>query len=153
MNTDTTTHPNSTRGAGSTAGSSGQPQSVGDAINRGTAGIARSAQNAGENLADDMSKLRTDIAAMQQTMAKFMAEASNEAAKSARSIGQTVASQITSATGDIVQAGSDVATQAKDQMKTFASELESTARKNPLGTLAATLVVGVVIGMMSRGRG
>ena len=38
------------------------------------------------------------------------------------------------------------------QVKTFASEMENMARKNPLGTIGATLLVGVVIGMMSRGR-
>ena len=29
--------------------------------------------------------------------------------------------------------------------------MENMARKNPLGTIGATLLVGVVIGMMSRG--
>jgi hypothetical protein len=27
------------------------------------------------------------------------------------------------------------------------------ARRNPLGTIAGTLVVGIIVGMMSRGRG
>jgi ElaB/YqjD/DUF883 family membrane-anchored ribosome-binding protein len=160
MSADTTTTYGSARGASSASGSSGQAaasaanlkDSVSDAIGRGGTGIAQHAQAAGENLADDVSKLRADIASMQQTMSKFMSQAGGEAAKSARDVGQAVASQVTSATSDIVQAGSEMATQAKDQMKTFASELENMARKNPLGTLAATLVAGVVIGMMSRGR-
>jgi hypothetical protein len=37
--------------------------------------------------------------------------------------------------------------------KTLASELEGMARRNPLGTIAGALLVGVIIGMMSRGRG
>jgi hypothetical protein len=45
-----------------------------------------------------------------------------------------------------------MASTAKEQVKTFASELEAMARKNPLGTIAGTLVAGIVIGMMSRGR-
>jgi ElaB/YqjD/DUF883 family membrane-anchored ribosome-binding protein len=48
---------------------------------------------------------------------------------------------------------SELATSAKAQVKTFASELEAMARRNPLGTIAGALLVGVVIGMMSRGRG
>lgn len=153
MSAETTTTYGSTRGS-----ASGQPaaanlkDSVSDAIGHGGAGIAHSAKVAGESLADDVAKLRADIAGMQQTMMKFMTDAGGEAAKSARQVGQAVASQVGTATSDFVQAGSDMAIQAKDQMKTFASELETTARKNPLGTLAATLVVGVVIGMMSRGR-
>jgi hypothetical protein len=45
-----------------------------------------------------------------------------------------------------------LASSAKDQVKTVASELEAMARRNPLGALAGTLVVGLIIGMMSRGR-
>jgi hypothetical protein len=33
------------------------------------------------------------------------------------------------------------------------SELEGMARRNPLGTIAGALLVGVIIGMISRGRG
>jgi ElaB/YqjD/DUF883 family membrane-anchored ribosome-binding protein len=155
MSADTTSSYGSTRGSAS--GNPGQQTtnpkgSVSDALGRGGAGIAQSAGAAGESLAEDVGKLRADLASMQQTMMKFMADAGDEAAKSARNVGQAVASQMGAATSDFVQAGSEMASQAKDQMKTFASELESTARKNPLGTLAATLVVGVVIGMMSRGR-
>jgi ElaB/YqjD/DUF883 family membrane-anchored ribosome-binding protein len=47
---------------------------------------------------------------------------------------------------------SDLATSAKEHAKTFASELEGMAKRNPLGTIAGALVVGVVIGLMSRGR-
>jgi ElaB/YqjD/DUF883 family membrane-anchored ribosome-binding protein len=47
---------------------------------------------------------------------------------------------------------SDLATSAKEHAKTFASELEGMARRNPLGTIAGALAVGVVLGMMSRGR-
>jgi ElaB/YqjD/DUF883 family membrane-anchored ribosome-binding protein len=47
---------------------------------------------------------------------------------------------------------SDLANSAKEQAKTFASELEGMARRNPLGTIAGALIVGVVIGLMSRGR-
>jgi len=153
MKADTTTTGSSSRGSAA-AGQAAEniKDSVSDAVARGSSGIAHSAQVAGQSLAEDVSNLRADLASMQQTMMKFMNDASGEAAKSARYAGQAVASQVSATTSEFVQAGSEMATQARDQMKTFASELETTARKNPLGTLAATLVVGVVIGMMSRGR-
>ena len=47
---------------------------------------------------------------------------------------------------------SGIANAASDQAKTFASELERMGRNNPLGALAGALVVGVVIGMIGRGR-
>jgi ElaB/YqjD/DUF883 family membrane-anchored ribosome-binding protein len=57
----------------------------------------------------------------------------------------------------VASQASDIASSAmssaQDQAKTFASELEMRARANPLGTIGATLVVGIVIGMLSRGRG
>ena len=150
MKADTTTT-GASRGSAA-AGQAAENIKDSDAVARGSSGIAHSAQVAGQSLAEDVSNLRADLASMQQTMMKFMNDASGEAAKSARTAGQAVASQVSATTSEFVQAGSEMATQARDQMKTFASELETTARKNPLGTLAATLVVGVVIGMMSRGR-
>jgi ElaB/YqjD/DUF883 family membrane-anchored ribosome-binding protein len=65
--------------------------------------------------------------------------------RTAQNVGSAVASQVS-------EVASDVASSAKEQVKTFASELEGMTRKNPLGTIGVTLLVGVVIGMMSRGR-
>jgi len=47
---------------------------------------------------------------------------------------------------------SGLANAASEQAKTFASELERMGRNNPLGALAGALLVGVVIGMIGRGR-
>jgi hypothetical protein len=41
---------------------------------------------------------------------------------------------------------------ATQQVKTFASELEAMAKRNPLGTIAGAVVVGVLIGLFARGR-
>jgi ElaB/YqjD/DUF883 family membrane-anchored ribosome-binding protein len=125
---------------------------VGDAVDRGKSGIADSALAARDGLAEDMARLRADFAKMQETVARFAAEAGGEAASTARSVGQAVASEVGSAASGIAEAGAQMASTAKEQVKTFASELEAMARKNPLGTIAGTLVAGIVIGMMSRGR-
>ena len=117
---------------------------VGNALERGRSGIADSAQTAGTDLASDVGKLRADIASIQQTLAKFASQAGGEAARTAQSVGSAVASQI----GDVA---SDVASATTAQAKTFASELENMARKNPLGTIGVTLLSGIVIGMISRG--
>ena len=45
-----------------------------------------------------------------------------------------------------------MASAAKDQAKSFASELETMGRRNPLGAMAAAVMVGVLIGLISRGR-
>jgi ElaB/YqjD/DUF883 family membrane-anchored ribosome-binding protein len=56
------------------------------------------------------------------------------------------------ATSDISGQVSDAANAATKQVKTFASELENMGRSNPLGTIAVAVVVGVVIGMLGRGK-
>jgi hypothetical protein len=38
------------------------------------------------------------------------------------------------------------------QIKTFATEIEGVARKNPLAALAGALTLGIVIGLIIRGR-
>jgi ElaB/YqjD/DUF883 family membrane-anchored ribosome-binding protein len=126
---------------------------VGDALERGKSGVADSAQNAGDNLSQDVAKLREDMAAIQKTLAKFASEAGSEAAKTAQNVGSAVASQVGDVATQVGEAASEYASAATQQVKTFASEMENMARKNPLGTIGATLLVGVVIGMMSRGRG
>ena len=104
-------------------------------------------------LTDDMGKLRDDIASLKETVARLASQASTEAGKTIRGVGQTVASQVGTAASGVAEAGSELAASAKEQAKTFASELEAVARRNPLGALAGALFVGVLIGMMSRGRG
>jgi ElaB/YqjD/DUF883 family membrane-anchored ribosome-binding protein len=125
---------------------------VGDALDRGKVGIADSAYAAGDSLAEDMTRLRADMAGMQETLTKFVSEVGGETAKTMSNVGHAVASQVGSAASSLADAGADMASSAKDQVKTFASELETMARRNPLGTLAGTLVVGLIIGMMARGR-
>jgi ElaB/YqjD/DUF883 family membrane-anchored ribosome-binding protein len=47
---------------------------------------------------------------------------------------------------------SEMAGMATQQVKTFASELEAMAKRNPLGTIAGAVVVGILIGLLTRGR-
>ena len=77
---------------------------------------------------------------------------SDQAAKTVRNMSQRVASQVGSAASGMADTGSELTSSARDQVKTFASELEGMARRNPLGTVAGALLVGVIIGMISRGR-
>ena len=57
--------------------------------------------------------------------------------------GQAAVAQATSA-------ASDMAETATQQVKAFASELETMAKSNPLGTIAGAVMIGVLIGRLVR---
>jgi ElaB/YqjD/DUF883 family membrane-anchored ribosome-binding protein len=125
---------------------------VGSAVDQARAGIADSASSASADLASDVEKMRADMASMKDTLAKFASEAGGHFGKSAHTVGDAIASQVSATASNMAHAGADMASAAKDQAKTFASELEGMARRQPLASLAATLFVGIVIGMMGRSR-
>jgi ElaB/YqjD/DUF883 family membrane-anchored ribosome-binding protein len=149
--------PTSSQYGSSTPLSSGSPaptgngDSIAGAFDRGRTKIAESATAAGDDLAGDMKNLRADVAKMQETLMKFASEVGSHSSRTMSDVGQAVAGQVASAAGGIADAGAGMAASATAQAKTFASELESMARRNPLGTLAGTLMVGVVVGFISRG--
>ena len=106
-----------------------------------------------ESFGETLSQLSRDVASLKDTFALLASQAGGEAAKTMRNMSEAVASQVGDAASGVADTGSDLATSAKQHVKTFASELEAMARRNPLGTIAGTLVVGIIVGMMSRGRG
>ena len=106
-----------------------------------------------DGLGETLSQLRRDVASLKDTFALLASQASGEAVKTMRNMSETVASQVGDTASGVADTGSDLANSAKQNVKTFASELEAMARRNPLGTIAGTLVVGIIVGMMSRGRG
>jgi ElaB/YqjD/DUF883 family membrane-anchored ribosome-binding protein len=106
-----------------------------------------------DRLAEDVSSLRADVTKMHDVLSKFVAEAGGQAARTARNVGQAVASQVGSTAAGLANTGADIASSASEQLKTFAGELEGIARKNPLGALAGALAVGILIGLIVRGRG
>jgi ElaB/YqjD/DUF883 family membrane-anchored ribosome-binding protein len=111
------------------------------------------ADTARDRLAEDVSSLRADMTKLHDTLSKFVSEAGGQAARTARSVCQAVASQVGSTATGLASTGADIASSATDQLKTFATELEGIARKNPLGALAGALAVGIAIGLIVRGRG
>ena len=106
-----------------------------------------------DGLGETLSQLSRDVASLKNTFALLASQAGGEAAKTMRNMSDAVASQVGDAASGVADTSSDLATSARQHAKTFASELEAMARRNPLGTIAGTLVVGVIVGMMTRGRG
>lgn len=100
----------------------------------------------------EFQELRDDLNSLKETMTKFIAQASEDATKAARSASANVTAQMSGAAASIAERGSDLAAAATEQAKTFASELENMGRRNPLGAIAAAVMVGILIGLLGRGR-
>jgi ElaB/YqjD/DUF883 family membrane-anchored ribosome-binding protein len=101
---------------------------------------------------DDVSGLRAEISKMHDTLSKFVSEAGGSAARAARNAGEALSSHVGSTASGLAAASAEMASSATGQIKTLATELEGVARKNPLGALAGALTLGIVIGLIIRGR-
>ena len=133
-----------------TGSSQQKPNSVGDAINRGRDGISDAANEAAKSAGPDLQAIQNDLNSLKDTLSRFMSQASTQAVKSARDATSNFAGQVGDVASDLADRGTRVVSSAEDQAKTFASELETMARRNPLGTLAGAVAIGVLIGIMGR---
>jgi ElaB/YqjD/DUF883 family membrane-anchored ribosome-binding protein len=136
--------------------------SVGESLARGKDAIGAAASEAMTAAASDLQAIRTDLNNLKDTLARFMAQATNEAAKSAREVSGNVAAQVQhvvkDAVGDTVgdvagglaDQGAQLASTAGEQVKSFAGELEALARRYPLGALAGAAAIGFLIGVWGR---
>jgi ElaB/YqjD/DUF883 family membrane-anchored ribosome-binding protein len=134
-----------------------KPASVSESLNRGKEAIGAAAGEAMTSAASDLQAIRNDLNSLKDTLAKFMAQATNEAARSAREVSASVAGQVKDAVGnagdvagDLADKGSQFAATAGERAKTFAGEIEAMARRNPLGALAGAVAIGFLIGVWGR---
>jgi ElaB/YqjD/DUF883 family membrane-anchored ribosome-binding protein len=131
-------------------GASGSAPSISESVTRGKEAIGAAATDATSSAGSDLQSLRSDLNSLKDTVAKFVSQAGGEAAKSAREVTSNLAGQVGSVASDVAGKSAEMASAASDHAKTFASELESMARRNPIGAIAGALLVGVLIGLMGR---
>jgi ElaB/YqjD/DUF883 family membrane-anchored ribosome-binding protein len=143
---ESVSHPN----AGTSQFKDPKANSVSDSVNRGKDAIAVAATDAANSAGSDLQAIRNDINNLKDTLSRFMSQAGNEAVKSARQVTSNIAGQVGDVASDLANRGSQLASSTGDQAKTFVAELESMARRNPLGALAGAVAVGVLIGIMGR---
>ena len=118
---------------------------AGEALSRSQEGIENAASTLKDGASIDVENLRRDLNSLRDTVSRFLSQAGE--------VSSSVASQVGDAASSLAGSGADMASAAKEQAKTFASELESIGRRNPLGAMAAAFMVGVLIGLIGRGRG
>jgi ElaB/YqjD/DUF883 family membrane-anchored ribosome-binding protein len=105
-----------------------------------------------EQVAVDLKTLREDLSHLTNTVKTLVTQKRDELVGNARDMGSNMAGQVGDAASQLANRGSEFASSAQQQAKTFASEVEAMGRANPLGAMAAALLVGVLIGMIGRGR-
>jgi ElaB/YqjD/DUF883 family membrane-anchored ribosome-binding protein len=92
---------------------------------------------------------RTSMASRTRSQ-NLISQVSSEAAKSAREVTSSVADQVGSVATIYADKGAEMTSAASEQAKTVATELEGMARRNPLGTIAGAVLIGVFIGLLGR---
>jgi ElaB/YqjD/DUF883 family membrane-anchored ribosome-binding protein len=127
----------------------GRP-SVGESLARGKDALGGVAAGAMADASSDLDALRNDLASLKNTLARFMAEAGGEAAKSAREVSSSVAGHVGDTASDLADRGARFAATTGEQAKTMAGEIEAFARRNPLGALAGAVAVGFILGLWGR---
>ena len=134
-----------------------KPASVGESLARGKEAIGAAASEAMTAASSDLQAIRNDLNNLKDTLAKFMDQATHEAARSAREVSASVSSRVRDAVGEagdvassLADKGTQFASTAGDQAKTLAGEIEAMARRNPLGALAGAVAIGFLIGVWGR---
>jgi len=131
-----------------------QESGVTDAFNRSKEAVSAAASSGSADVASDFERLRADFNNLKDTVSKLVSQVSAETTKGVREISQAAANQVGHAAAGMAEGGANIAASTTEQAKTLASELENVGRRNPLGAMAAALLVGVLFGLMGRsGRG
>lgn len=123
---------------------------ISDTAARGRDAVSAAASDAANAAGTDLQSLQADLNRLKDTVTQFMAEAADQATRSARAMSSNVVDRVGDVAGDIAQKGSAMASTATDQAKSLASELETMARRNPIGALAGAVMVGILVGMLGR---
>jgi ElaB/YqjD/DUF883 family membrane-anchored ribosome-binding protein len=127
--------------------------SVSDSVASSRDAIGAAATGAVDAAKKDEQALQTDFDRLKDTMSTIMAQVTQEAAKSAREVSSNVVGRVGDVADDIARRGSAMASSATEQAKSFASELESLVRRNPMGAVAGAVMAGILIGVLGRRRG
>ena len=131
---------------------SGASPSITESMARGKEAIGAAAAGAMDSAATDLQLLRKDLNSLKETVARFVSQAGGEAAKSARDVASNVTGQAGDIAGDLMDRGTNAASVATAEAKSFAAELERMTRSNPLAAIAGAVLIGALVGLLGRRR-
>ncbi|GHE47711.1 hypothetical protein GCM10019059_03050 [Camelimonas fluminis] len=123
-----------------------------DEVKKGAAEIRQAADQARDDIADDLRQLREDIARLSETVTAIAASRGSAAASAVGDSVRAMKDNVFATAADACSAGADIAGSARQHAASFAGDVEDTVRRNPLGAILTSLGVGVLIGLMTRSR-
>jgi ElaB/YqjD/DUF883 family membrane-anchored ribosome-binding protein len=111
--------------------------SISDTVAKGRDGIGDAASEAMDSASSDLKALRDDLNGLKDTVGKFISQTSGHATRTA----YDVAGQLGTAAHDLAD---------NTGASSMVHEVEGWTRRNPLGAIAAAVMVGLAIGMLGR---
>lgn len=94
-------------------------------------------ETASDAVNEQINSLKSELASLKESLADATSKA---------------ASAVSDSASAIVGRSTEMATAAVDKAKSMSVEVEEMTRRNPLPALAGAVVIGMLIGMASRGR-
>jgi ElaB/YqjD/DUF883 family membrane-anchored ribosome-binding protein len=123
-------------------------RSSAEALARGKEEASAAGAEAKSASTSAVQSLRTEIKDIQELLTRLAAQSGRGAAD----VATAAAERVGDVAGDLARSGAKAAAAATDRAKSFASELEGIARRNPMGVIAGAVVVGLLIGVFGRSR-
>jgi ElaB/YqjD/DUF883 family membrane-anchored ribosome-binding protein len=101
---------------------------------------------------DDIQSLKSDLASLKESIASLTATAATSTMGMASDAASKVSEKVSDAATLIAEKSSSMASVATEGAKSLSAEVEDLTRRNPLAALASAVVLGLLLGMASRGR-
>jgi ElaB/YqjD/DUF883 family membrane-anchored ribosome-binding protein len=100
----------------------------------------------------DLSAIRDDLESLTRNLKALVSQTSGMLLSEAKQTSSQVGETIGVAASDFAARSAELGTSASRQARSFAADIETVARNNPLGAIAAALCLGFVVGWSRRGR-
>lgn len=112
----------------------------------------KSAGGKPDSMNEEINSLKTDLLSLKQSLANLTSKAASNTIGMATDATSKVSDSVTGAASLIADKSTDMATAVSKGARSLSVEVEEMTRRNPLPALAGAVVVGMLIGMASRGR-
>ena len=112
----------------------------------------KSSDGASDSMNEDILSLKADLASLKESIASLTSNAANSTLGMASDAASKVSETVSDAASALAEKSSNMASVATKGAQSLSVEVEDLTRRNPLAALAGAVVLGLLLGMASRGR-